>query len=456
MDPSSMQGQEINFDGLVGPTHHYGGLSYGNIASIEHRGETSNPKEAALESLKKMKLLFDMGIKQAVLPPHERPDVLTLRRLGFRGLDSEIVKRVSQQAPELLAACSSAASMWTANAATVAPSADTVDGKVHLTPANLSAQFHRSNEHETTRRVLRVIFSDDAFFVHHPALPSVVWLGDEGAANHIRFCETYGKQGVHLFVFGKDALRPTAPGPRRFPARQTREASEAIARLHQLDPKRVVFAQQTPEVIDAGVFHNDVISAGNQNLFFFHERAFVDSKILMEELNAQFHRISGKPLVCVKVPSKQISVETAVKTYLFNSQIISLPDEGMALIAPVECRELVPVRDFLEGIVAGDDNPVRKVQYVDLRQSMQNGGGPACLRLRIVLTGEELARSNPMIYLDETLYTELCHWVKKHYRDRLTRNDLADPLLLSESRTALDELTQTLNLGSVYPFQLNE
>ena len=87
---------------------------------------------------------------------------------------------------------------------------------------------------------------------------------------------------------------------------------------------------------------------------------------------------------------------------------------------------------------------------------MQNGGGPACLRLRIVLTDEELARSNPRIYLDETLYTELCHWVKKHYRDRLTLNDLADPLLLSESRTALDELMQILNLGSVYPFQLNE
>ena len=25
---------EVNFDGLVGPTHNYAGLSYGNVASL--------------------------------------------------------------------------------------------------------------------------------------------------------------------------------------------------------------------------------------------------------------------------------------------------------------------------------------------------------------------------------------------------------------------------------------
>ncbi len=449
-----MRVYEVNFDGLVGPTHHYGGLSYGNIASLEHRGNVSNPKEAALQSLKKMKLLLDMGIKQAVLPPHERPDIQMLRRLGFRGRDTEVLGHALKEAPEMLAACSSAASMWTANAATVAPSADTADQKVHFTPANLGYQFHRSNEHEITRKVLRSVFHDDAFFVHHKALPSGEWLGDEGAANYTRFCEGYGKQGIHLFVFGKYALRPSMPKPRRFPARQTFEASAAIARLHQLDPRHVIFAQQNPDAMDEGVFHNDVISVGNQNLLFFHERAFINTEALVKELNAQFADVSSKPLFYIRVHSRQVRLEDAVKSYLFNSQLISLPEGRMALLAPVECQELAPVRGFLETIVASADNPIQAIRYVDLRQSMQNGGGPACLRLRVVLTDEELSGSNPKVYLNDSLYTDLCHWVGTHYRDRLTLDDLADPLLLSESRAALDDLTQMLNLGSIYPFQL--
>ncbi|MDX2347040.1 MAG: N-succinylarginine dihydrolase, partial [Legionella sp.] len=27
---------ELNLDGLVGPTHHYAGLAYGNTASLAH------------------------------------------------------------------------------------------------------------------------------------------------------------------------------------------------------------------------------------------------------------------------------------------------------------------------------------------------------------------------------------------------------------------------------------
>ncbi|SQC92962.1 N-succinylarginine dihydrolase [Cedecea neteri] len=89
----------------------------------------------------------------------------------------------------------------------------------------------------------------------------------------------------------------------------------------------------------------------------------------------------------------------------------------------------------------------------DLRESMANGGGPACLRLRVVLTDEELKAVNPAVMMNDTLFMTLNGWVDRWYRDRLTQADLADPQLLREGREALDELTRILDLGSVYPFQ---
>ena len=135
---------EANFDGLVGPTHNYAGLSWGNVASKSNVNAVSNPKEAALQGLAKMKKLADRGYVQAVLPPHERPHIPTLRALGFAGSDRQVLEQAAQADPAILAAVSSASAMWTANAATVSPSADTADHRVHFTPANLSAKFHRS------------------------------------------------------------------------------------------------------------------------------------------------------------------------------------------------------------------------------------------------------------------------------------------------------------------------
>ncbi|EPN56102.1 succinylarginine dihydrolase [Pseudomonas syringae pv. actinidiae ICMP 18807] len=86
---------------------------------------------------------------------------------------------------------------------------------------------------------------------------------------------------------------------------------------------------------------------------------------------------------------------------------------------------------------------------------MQNGGGPACLRLRVALNETELAAVNAGVIMTAPLYETLTQWVDRHYRDRMSENDLADPRLLTECRTALDELTQILKLGAVYPFQLN-
>ena len=444
-----MKNFEINFDGLVGPTHNYAGLSYGNVASVSSANLQSNPKQAALQGLAKMKALADMGLKQGVLPPQERPDVYTLRRLGFSGSDARVLEQAAQQAPAIHLACCSASSMWTANAATVSPSADTADGKVHFTPANLTNKFHRSLEPEVTGRILQSTFAESKHFAHHRHLPNNEYFGDEGAANHTRLCADYGRAGVELFVFGRCALDQTRTAPRKFPARQTLQACQAIARLHGVSEDNLIYVQQNPEVIDAGVFHNDVISVGNQNVLLYHEQAFVDSDGVMAEIRQKF---TGDDVHLLKVPTASVSVADAVQTYLFNTQIVTLADQTMAIIAPVECRENDAVQRFLAELPKMG-SPIKQVHYFDVKQSMQNGGGPACLRLRVALTEQELNAVNPHVFITDSLYSALTAWIHKHYRDRLTVPDLQDASLLRESRTALDELTQILRLGSVYPFQ---
>jgi succinylarginine dihydrolase len=136
--------RELNFDGLVGPTHHYAGLSPGNLASESHAGEVGNPRAAALQGLEKMRFLAELGVGQAVLPPQPRPDFELLRRLGFGSDRAGALARAGREAPALLSAAWSASAMWAANAATVAPSEDTADERVHLVPANLLSMLHRS------------------------------------------------------------------------------------------------------------------------------------------------------------------------------------------------------------------------------------------------------------------------------------------------------------------------
>ncbi|MBZ0334808.1 N-succinylarginine dihydrolase [Marinobacter sp. AL4B] len=439
---------EANFDGLVGPTHNYAGLSWGNVASKSNVNAESNPKQAALQGLAKMKALADRGYMQGVLPPHERPHLPTLRALGFDGSDEQILQAAAKQTPAILAAVSSASTMWTANAATVSPSADTADHRVHFTPANLSAKFHRSIEHEVTGRALKAIFRDEQYFVHHSALPSVSHFGDEGAANHTRLCSHYGEPGVELFVYGQHAFNQQAPAPLKYPARQTLEASQSIARLHGLSSRNTVFAQQNPAAIDAGVFHNDVIAVGNGNCLFYHELAFLDEARVLAEIR---ERLRGGELEAINVTAAQVPLEDAVSSYLFNSQLLNSSD-GMLLVVPGECREVVSVSRYLDELVVSD-GPITSVEVMDVKQSMRNGGGPACLRLRVVLNDEERHAINQGAVLTDELYARLTTWVETHYRDRLVQQDLADPKLLNEVRQALDELTGILQLGSIYDFQ---
>jgi succinylarginine dihydrolase len=439
---------EVNFDGIVGPTHNYAGLSFGNIASQRHALSVSHPREAALQGLAKMKFLADLGLKQGVLPPPVRPDLAALRRLGFEGSDAEILNKAAREDMRLLSAVYSASSMWAANAATVSPSADASDGRVHFTPANLVTQFHRSLEPPTTAATLKVIFADPDRFVHHDPLLAASAYADEGAANHTRLCASYGTPGIEIFVYGRDASLVASPS--RFPGRQTLEACMALARLHHLDAAAAVFARQNPAAIDAGAFHNDVVAVGNQNVLFYHAAAYANLDSLKQELKSKFEAKANVPLYLIEVSEAQVPLEDAIETYLFNSQLVTLPDGGMSLIAPMECRERPGVERFIAELIA-QENPIRSAHFLDVRQSMKNGGGPACLRLRVVLTEEELRRVHPGVMLTDELYEKLVAWVNQFYREQLRAEDLADPLLARESWDAIERLSTIMRLAAPFP-----
>lgn len=433
-----MTHHEINFDGLIGPTHNYAGLSFGNLASAKNKGAASNPRAAALQGLAKMRAVKALGLHQGFLPPQDRPHLKTLRALGFAGTDRQIIEKASAH-PELLANCYAASSMWTANAGTVAPSPDTADGKVHFTPANLATNFHRAIEGDTTARVLKHIFASDKQFVHHPLLPGGVHFGDEGAANHGRLAESHEKQGVHLFVYGLDGDK--------FPARQKLRASEAVARNHRLDPAKTVFVQQSKAALDAGAFHNDVVGVANGTVLFLHEQSFEDRDGAIAAIKA------AAPFVeVVEAPRAAVSLEDAIGSYLFNSQLLSLPGGEMALVLPKESEENTRVKAFVDDTLSRN-NPINRAIYMDVRESMRNGGGPACLRLRVVLSDAELAATNKNFLLDDQKFDALEAWAKKYYRDRLTPDDLRDPALMTQTLAAMDALTGLLNMGAFYDFQ---
>jgi len=363
---------EINFDGIVGPSHNYAGLSLGNIASASHKGEPSYPRAAALQGVAKMRSNLELGLAQGFLLPLPRPNFALIRELALDAASE----------PALIAAAWSASSMWTANAATVSPAPDTADGRCHLTPANLVTMIHRGQEWRDTRRQLALAFADERHFAVHDAVPAS--FGDEGAANHMRLCESHSATGVEVFVYGQQGGR--------FPARQHEQASRAVARKHGLDPARCVFIEQNPEAIAAGAFHNDVVAVANEHVLFTHARAFADQHGAYEAIRAVF-----PALEVVEVPEEAVSLEEAIRTYLFNAQLLTLADGEMALVVPNECQESASVWAWCERMLAGS-GPIRQVIPVDVRQSMANGGGPACLRLRVVA---DPATVDPRFLLDE-------------------------------------------------------
>jgi succinylarginine dihydrolase len=440
--------REMNFDGLVGPTHNYAGLSRGNIASATHKGRVSNPREAALQGLTKMERLIDLGLPQGVIPPQDGPRLQFLRTLGFTGTDAEIVQMAFRANSALLANVSSASSMWTANAATVSPGADTSDGRVHFTPANLLSMPHRAMEHGLTQRILSRIFKDDAHFAVHDALPMNPMLGDEGAANHNRLCKSHGESGLEVFVYGRAALSPSDTDP-KFPARQTLESCHALASRHGLS--RGHFLRQNPAAIDAGAFHNDVVCVVNEDTMLYHAMAFETPDRMEEALTAACEPLGFAP----RFARADMPVSDAIASYVFNSQLITLPSThsggGMAMILPIETQEMPSAKAYVDQLLA--DGVIQAAHYLDLRQSMSNGGGPACLRLRVAMGPEAMAAVHPGVVMTKEKIADLRGVIKTHYRDRLVLDDLGDPQFLGEVRGALDALSQALDLPNLYDFQ---
>lgn len=432
---------EVNYDGLIGPSHNYGGLSDGNLASAKNDGLVSHPKEAALQGLEKMLMLVKAGLKQAVLPPLARPDADFLRQTGLQGSLSDMLQDAARISPKTLKVAYSASAMWAANAATVSPSADTIDGRLHLTVANLSTMLHRSIEGPQTQRNLMGAFPSDGPTEIHQELPHHPDFADEGAANHVRLCKEHGAQGVELFVFGREAGESTAG----FPARQSRLASASIARAHKLRPELTVFARQSRKAIEAGAFHNDVVCVGTLDTLFFHEFAFEDTAQVLADLQkAAGDLFELKP---VMVSDEDVPLGDAISSYLFNSQLLQWPGEDrLVLLAPTETRDTPSTAAFCERLVQGN-GPIGRVQYVDVRQSMRNGGGPACLRLRVVMTEDEIAAAHQGLFLNEKKIHALQDAVSTHYRDRLVPADLADPAFARSCQKASQAILEILELS---------
>ena len=412
--------REINFDGIVGPSHNYAGLSLGNLASARNAGAVSQPRAAALQGLDKMRANHRLGLAQGIFLPHPRPDRRWLAELGTS---------IEAADPVLAANAMSASAMWAANAATVSPSPDAADGRCHLTVANLRTMPHRSHEWPATLAQLELAFASDAFAVHGPVPPA---FGDEGAANHMRLARAHGEAGVEIFVYG------VSGGP--FPARQDVEASRAIARLHRLDPERVVFAAQSEEAIAAGAFHNDVVAVANERVLFAHEQAFADKDAVIEACE---RLVPG--FEYVEVPAAEVPLADAIRSYLFNAQLVTPPDGQPTLILPSEARESPTVWRWIERHVAGN-GPIRRIEVVDVRQSMANGGGPACLRLRVVADPGSV---DPRFIVDEAKLDRIAAVIAREWPEQIHHEELQRPTLIADIERARAALLEALELAEL-------
>jgi succinylarginine dihydrolase len=412
--------REINFDGIVGPSHNYAGLSLGNVASMKHGGQISEPRAAALQGVDKMRANLALGLSQGIFLPHPRPD---------RGWLAELGTKIEDADGALAANAMSASAMWAANAATVSPGPDTSDGKCHLTVANLKTMPHRSHEWPATLAELRLAFADEVFAVHGPIPPA---FGDEGAANHMRLAPAHGEPGVEIFVYGISGGA--------FPARQHIEASKAIARLHGLDPERTIFVQQSEESIAAGAFHNDVVAVANERVLFAHEQAFADRESLID---ACARLVPG--FEYVEVPAAEVPLADAIRSYLFNAQLVTPPGGPATLVAPTDCRDTQSVWRWIERHLTGN-GPIRRVELVDVRQSMANGGGPACLRLRVVA---DPVKVDPRFMADDARLDVIADVIRRHWPEQIHHDELQRPALVADIDRARAALLETLGLSEL-------
>lgn len=435
---------EANIDAIVGPTHHFGGLGVGNVASIAHQSQTSHPREAALEGLRKAALVASLGVPQFVWLPPVRPRIDLLANLGFRGTLAEQLKAARETEPRILSAAYSSSFMWAANAATITPAVDAADARAHITPANLISSWHRGSEaHERRQDFLQTVAALPDATLHEP-LDAIVPLRDEGAANHMRVCDPTGKIGFNVFVFGEAEAGSCAS---QFMPRQTLAACKSIARQHQLDPRKTFFLKQHPAAISAGVFHNDVIATSHQGLLIHHELAFENGSPELERLEQAFFDTTGKPLVRWEVPSTAMPLEDAVQSYFFNSQLLSLDHSAphaMALLCPAQCEQVASSHRLIQQLLHSPDVSIEQVHFVSLAESMANGGGPACLRLRWPLSNVCLRELNSPHQLTHELEDRLGQSIERFYPEQIGLDDLASAEFAEQSIVAARELASCI------------
>jgi succinylarginine dihydrolase len=367
-----------------------------------------------------MRANLALGLNQGMLMPHPRPNLAWL---------SELATNIGVASRGLATNAMSASPMWAANAATVSPAPDAADGKCHLTVANLRTMPHRSHEWPATLAQLRLAFADSAFAVHDPVPPA---FGDEGAANHMRLAAAHDAAGLEIFIYGVSGGA--------FPARQHVEASQAIVRRHQLAPERTILAEQSEAAIAAGAFHNDVVAVANGPVLFAHEHAFADRAAIIDQCHAI---VPGFELV--EVADADVPLADAITSYLFNAQLVSPPDGETTLIVPVEARETPSVWRWIERHIAGN-GPIRRVNVVDVRESMANGGGPACLRLRVVA---DPATVDPRFIIDNRKLDALTALVSQYWPSEIHSDDLTAPALLADIASARAALLTSLDLGQL-------
>ena len=255
------------------------------------------------------------------------------------------------------------------------------------------------------------------------------------------------KPGFQIFVFGSTAF----DAHHDIIARQAEEISQAVSTQHQLDPDRVLFLKQNEQAINSGSFHNDIVSLANEEVFIFHQEAFADRVELERVLHHMKDHVKG--FHPIEILSEDISLDDLVSSYLLNSQLITVKNNEMMMLLPEEVQNHPNCMRWLDEIKSS--SPVKHIEFVDIRQSMMNGGGPACLRFKTVVNNDEFDKINKKFLLSPKKLMDLRALVSKHYRDQLNPEDLLDIKLMQESYTFLDELTQLLDLGAIYNFQKN-
>lgn len=442
---TSVRAFEANFDCLVGPTHHFSGLSLGNLASTNNKARVAKPRTAALQGLKKMRFLANRGFIQGVLPPHARPHMKSLRSLGFKGSDLEIIKEAQKKMPQVFQSLCSSSFMWAANAATVSPKADSLDQKTHITPANLVTMFHRSIEHEFTAKVFKAIFAENNFVVHQALLPHDLF-SDEGAANHSRLGPSHAHKGLQLFVYGKGSTLSSQKSS-VYPSRQSALANEALALRHELSNEYFLNIEQNPIAIDAGAFHNDVVAVANENVLLCHELAFFEQEKILSLIKERYQQLFGQSPIIIEIKNRDLPIADAVSSYLFNSQLLTKKDGSMLLFAPTDCQNIASAHRAIQKICAGD-NPINEAEFFDVSESMANGGGPACLRLRVVLDQNDAIKES--VILTEKLYDDLSAIIEEHYVEELRPEHFHDQGFIDNCRLALEKIAKALGLFNIY------